>query len=1045
MGKGTRTALVALTALIVLVCIYCLSFTFKVNSVENKAMDLAKKSVVMQDPAKLFPGDQIAQFLYEDSIHQAQINAKNRYLDSIRTEKIFLGSTYEDCKKQQLDLGLDLKGGMSVVLQVSLKELLQAIADHCKDANFNAALNTAEKQMANSSDDYITLFLKEYKKLSPNTKLADLFATRNNKDYITNESSDGKVENYVRSQAKDAINRTYNIIQTRIDQFGTKQPTVTLEPNKGRITVEIAGVDNPTRVRKLLQATANLEFWECYHATEIAKSLNDANDALKNYLATEKDLNGDSSKANAMASILTGDASATTDSNKSGNPLMSAKSKGATDSSAIKKNELEKFKNDYPLYAVMQPAVDQQNRFQETPVFGYVKVLDTAQFSSYMSLPDVQAAFPADFTYMYSAKAVGDKDKFYQIYAIRKSTSNGKAPLDGSVITDARPDVSQTGGNEVTMRMNSLGATKWKDLTTKNVNRNIAVVLDNQVYSAPNVNEPIPNGTSSITGGFEPQEATDLANVLKTGKLPASARIIEEEVIGASLGGPSIHAGLMSMGVAFLLVVLFMIVFYSTAGVLADVMLLLNVFLIIGLMAALGSTLTLPGIAGIVLTLGMAVDANVIIYERVKEELRLGKSNWIAAIEGFKHSLPAILDGNITTLLTGIILAMIGIGPVKGFAITLIIGIITTLFTAVLMSRVVVEFLHEKGTDLKYYTEATKNFLHDIHFDFIGKRKITYAVSSIIILAGFISFATKGFELGIDFKGGREYKVRFDKAENVEDIRSELNKTLGNGTTIKTFGSDNQLKIVTSYLIKETGKEIDGKVEQAVYTGLKKFLPNTSFEKFKLVNLMSSTKIDPTMSVDFKKSSTWATIMALIVIFAYILIRFRKVGYSVGAIAATAHDAFIVLALFSILHGILPFALEVDQIFIAAILTIIGYSINDTVIIFDRLREYLNLHPNADVKQTMNDAINSTLSRTFNTAFTVFITVFILFLFGGPVLKAFSFAMLIGVVIGIYSSVFIASPIKYDVDNWLKSRNPKPTPHVSTHTPAANAKKVTKK
>jgi len=1041
MGKGIRTALIALTALIVLICIYCLSFTFKVNAVENKAKELAEKAIPLQDPTKLYPSDQIAQFLYEDSIHQAQINYKNRYLDSIRTEKIFLGNTYESCKKQQLDLGLDLKGGMSVVLQVSLKELLQSISDKSKDPNFNAALNTAEKQMATSSDDYITLFLREFRRLSPNTKLADIFATRNNKDYITEESSDGKVENYIRSQSKDAINRTYNIIQTRIDQFGTKQPTVTLEPNRGRITVEIAGADNPSRVRKLLQATANLEFWECYKATEIAKNLNDANEALKNYLDTEKDLKGDTTKS-AIASVLTGNnGTSTTDSNNSANPLMSGNKKADTS----KSNELEKFKNDYPLYAVLQPAVDQQNRFQDSPIFGYVRVLDTALLSSYMNLPEVQAAFPADFTYMLSAKSTGDKEKFYQVYAIKRSTTNGKAPLDGSVITDARADISPTGGHEVTMRMNSLGATKWKDLTSKNVDRNIAVVLDNQVYSAPNVNEPIPNGTSSITGGFDQQEATDLANVLKTGKLPASARIIEEEVIGASLGGPSIRAGFMSMGIAFILIVLFMIVFYSTAGLLADIMLLLNVFLIIGLMAALGSTLTLPGIAGIVLTLGMAVDANVIIYERVKEELRLGKSNWIAAIEGFKHSLPAILDGNITTLLTGIILAWIGIGPVKGFAITLIIGILCTLYTAVLMSRVVVEYLHEKGKDLSYYTEATKNFLHDIHFDFIGKRKITYTISTIIIIAGFISFATRGFELGIDFKGGREYKVRFDKPENIEDVRNELNKTLGNGTTIKTFGSDNQLKIVTSYLIKENGKDVDAKVEQALYNGLKKFIPNTSQEKFKLVNLMSSTKIDPTMSVDFKRSSTWATILALVVIFAYILIRFRHVGYSVGAIAATAHDAFVVLAVFSIFHGILPFAMEVDQIFIAALLTIIGYSINDTVIIFDRLREYLGLHPNADVKQTMNDAINSTLSRTFNTAFTVFITVFILFLFGGPVLRAFSFAMLIGVVIGCYSSVFIASPIKYDLDNWLKSRNPKPEHHVSTHTKTANPKKLAKK
>jgi SecD/SecF fusion protein len=1009
MGKGTRTALVILTALIVLICIYCLSFTYKVNSIESKAVALAEKSIVMQDPAQRYPDNKLSQFLYEDSVHQSRVAYKNRYLDSISNEKVYLWNTFKSCKEQQLNLGLDLQGGMSVVLQVSLKELLQSLADKTRDPKFNKALELAEQRMITSNDDYVTLFIKAFRELSPDTKLAQTFATRNNKDELSIESSDADVEKFIRKQSGDAINRTYSIIQSRIDQFGTKQPTVTLEPNKGRITVEIAGVDNPARVRRLLQATANLEFWETYKATEIAKSINDANTALKNYLDTQKDLGKDSATIAKAQNILTG----STDSAAAVNPL-GGKTDAKKDTSQAKK--FEEFKNENPFFAVLQPAVDDNNQFQPSPVIGYVSTLDTAKLSEYLNNPDVRSVFPKDVDFLYSAKSFGDKQKFYTVYAIKRSTNDGSAPLDGSVVTQARQDYDQNGQIVVSMQMNSIGARTWRDLTRKNVGNSIAIVLDNQVYSAPNVNGEIDGGNSQISGGFDIQEATDLSNVLKTGKLPASARIIEEELVGPSLGKQSINAGLISMGVSFLLVVIFMVFFYSSAGVVANLVLLLNLFMIVGLMAGFSSTLTLPGIAGIVLTLGMAVDANVIIYERIKEELRAGKGLALAVEEGFKHSLSAILDGNITTFLTAFILFLVGIGPIKGFAVTLMIGIGTTLFTAVLLTKLIVDRRMEKGKTLEYFTPFTRNFLQGINFDFIGKRKITYAISTVFIIIGFVSFFTKGFELGIDFKGGREYKVRFEKAVNTSDVRDALNATLGNGTVVKQFGSANQVKITTSHLIKKTGKEVDAEVEEAVFKGLEKFIPNTSIENFKRVNLMSFTKVDPTITGDFKRSSIMATILSLVVIFIYIFIRFRRFGYSIGAIAATAHDAFVVLALFSILHGIVPFALEIDQTFIAAILTVIGYSLNDTVIIFDRLREYLSNKPNANMKDTMNAAINSTLSRTFNTAFTVFIVVFILFLFGGSVLKGFSFAMLIGVVVGIYSSVFIASPIMYDLD-----------------------------
>lgn len=1010
MSKGTRTALVILTALIVLICIYCLSFTFKVNSIEKKAVELAEKAIPMQNLEQRYPNNQLAQFLYEDSIHQDRIALKNRYLDSIANEKVYLWNTYSASKKQQLNLGLDLQGGMSVVLQVSLRELIQTLADNSHDPKFVKALDVAEQRMSSGNNDYVSLFLQAYKEQNAPNTLAQLFSTRNNKDDISLESSDAQVEKFLRIKSKEAFDITLNRLTTRIDQFGTKQPTITAEPALERISVEIAGVDNPARVRKLLQATANLEFWETYKATELGKSINDANTALKNYLATQTDSNKDSAAVADVQQILT--SSATSDSGVI-NPLTGKKESKKDTSQAAK---FEEFKNENPFFAVLQPAVDENNQYQPSPIIGYVSSLDTATFTKYINLPEVRNVFPKDAALVYSAKSFGDKQKFFTVYAIKRNTNSGKAPLDGSVVTQARQDYDQNGQVVVSMQMNTLGAKTWRDLTRKNIGNSIAIVLDNQVYSAPNVNSEIDGGSSQISGGFDVQEATDLANVLKTGKLPASARIIEEEQIGASLGSSAIKAGLYSLLASFILIIAFMVFFYSSAGVLAIIVLLLNVFLIIGLMAGVGSTLTLPGIAGIVLTLGMAVDANVIIYERIKEELRAGKATTYAVQEGFKHSLPAILDGNITTLLTAIILAVIGIGPVKGFAITLIIGIATTLFTAVLLSKMIVDWRLEKGHELKYLTPFTKNFLQGLNFDFIGARKITYTISAIIIVVGVISFFTRGFELGIDFKGGREYKVRFENPVKTDQVRDDLNSVLDNKTIVKQYGSDNQVKITTAYLINDTGKDVDTKVEHAVYEGLKKYMPNTSFENFKRINLMSVTKVDPTITGDFKRSSLWATIASIAVIFIYILIRFNKKGYSIGSIAATAHDAFVVLALFSLLHGILPFPLEVDQIFVAAILTIIGYSINDTVIIFDRLREYLKERPNANMKDTMNAAINSTLSRTFNTAFTVFIVVFILFVFGGPVLRAFSFAMIIGVVVGCYSSIFIASPIMYDLD-----------------------------
>ncbi|MCB9033022.1 MAG: protein translocase subunit SecDF [Chitinophagales bacterium] len=1024
MSKGTRIFIGVITALLVLVCIYCLSFTFKVNSIEKNVIAMAEKAIPMQDPTKLYPNSKINQFLYEDSIRQERIGYKNRYLDSIQNEKVFLGSTYKSAKSQQLNLGLDLQGGMSVVLQVSLKELLVSMSDDNPNPAFLKSLDDAEKNMSSSQDDYISLFYEAFKKNSPNGKLAPIFATRQYADRINFNTSDNDVLDIIREEASSAINRTYSIITSRIDQFGTKQPTITLDPKKARINVEIAGVDNPARVRKLLQATANLEFWETYKASQIGQSINSANDALKTYLANNSDettTTDDSPLVND--DILSGNT--TTDSTKNtGNDLLSGNKETNASSDTSQEAKFEEFKNENPLFAVLQPAVDNNNRYMESPVIGYVRALDTAQLNSYLNNPDVRAAFPKDIAFMYGAKAIGgdskeNKVKFYAIYAIKVPSNSDEPPLDGSAISEARADIDQYGQTIVSMQMNTEGARTWSDLTGKNVGNNIAIVLDNQVYSAPTVNGQIDGGSSQISGGFTTEEATDLANVLKTGKLPASARIIEEELVGPSLGEQSIRAGLISLAVSIFLIFVFMVAFYSSGGFIAILMMLLNMLLIVGLLAGFGATLTLPGIAGIVLTLGMAVDANVIIYERIKEELRHGKTVKTAIEEGYKHSYSAIIDGNVTTFITGLILLGFGMGPIRGFAVTLCIGIFTTLFTAVLLSKVILDARMEKGKYYNYVTNFTKNFLQGKNFDFIGKRKISYTISAIILTAGFVSIFTRGFDLGVDFTGGREYKVRFEKGVETNQIKDALTKTVGDGSIVKQFGASNQVKITTHYLIKENTKEADAKVERAVYEGLKPYLNNESFETFKQANLLSSTKIDPTISLDFRKSSFKVTILALLAIFLYILLRFRKYGYSVGAVVATLHDALIVVGLFSLLNGIMWFPLEVDQHFIAAILTIIGYSINDTVIIFDRLREYIGERPNSDLKSTMNDAINSTLSRTFNTAFTVFIVVFILFLFGGSVLKSFSFAMLLGVVIGVYSSVFIASPIMYDVDNFV--------------------------
>ncbi|HUH75593.1 MAG TPA: protein translocase subunit SecDF [Chitinophagales bacterium] len=1019
-GKGF-VRIIAL--LLVAICTYQLLFTWKANQIEKQAVSLAEANVMSQDPNVLFPDDPIQQFLYKDSIHKSRVEFKNRYLDSLAPEVVFLGSTFRKVKENQLSLGLDLQGGMSAVLQVNIRELLTSLSDNNTSPVFLEALNIAESKMSESTDDFITLFVKALKEKNPTAKLAYYFANRNNSDVIKSNSTDEEVLKYIRDESGHAIQRTYNIISTRVDQFGLMQPNITLEPRKGRITVEIGGVDNPARIRKMLQATASLEFWETYKANEIGGSFNDANEALKLHLQFAKSGKKDTSSVeNSEATTST---SQTIDdilgtSTKTDDTSNTALTKSPLDSIA----EREKAIEDFPLFSVLIPAIDQNNQFLASPVIGSSLNIDTAKVNSYLNVANVKGKFPKDVAFMWSAKPRGDKNNVFDLYAIKKRPNTDKPYMDGAAVVSSNPDLDQFGNVTISMKMSNEGASKWKKMTGSNVGRNIAIVVDDAVYSAPNVNEEIGGGSSSISGAFTQEEATDLSNILKIGKLPASATIVEEEMVGATLGSESIQAGLLSMLAGFGLVVAFVMFFYSTGGVIATIVLIFNMFLIIGIMATMGSTLTLPGIAGIVLTMGMAVDANVLIYERIKEELRLGHALSKAISNGFKFSLPAIIDSNVTTMITGLILFFIGMGPIKGFATTLIIGILTTLFTALLISRLMIERWMSRGNGMSVSTKLTENFLTNTNFDFFKRRKINYIISFIIIALGFVSFATKGFELGVDFVGGREYKVRFEQPVSAQKIKSDLDGVFGGGTIVKTIGSENQFKITTSYLIDKNSSESDHMADEALFNGVKEYLPAaTTFENFKQINLLSQQKVDPTISVDIIKSSTWAVVLSILGIFFYILIRFRSLGYSLGAIISTAHDAILMLVIFSIFHGILPFSLEINQTFIAAILTVIGYSLNDTVIIYDRLREYLGEKNNKSMTENMNNAINSTLSRTFNTSFTTLITLTILFIFGGESLRSFSFAMMIGVLIGTYSSIFVAAPIMFDFERFRKKKN----------------------
>lgn len=1016
----------------VLVSLFSLSFTVCTRQVENDAKDYAYSELTMNEAMLLADGDTLRQRVIYDSLAASK---ESRYLDSMGNEVVYniliKKYTYSDCKEHELNLGLDLKGGMNVTLEISESDIIVALSGNNQSPVFTKAIEMANEKRRESQREFLDLFVESIRELDPNKPLASYFLTREMNDKINTNTTDDEVISILTEEIDGAVDRTFLVLRKRIDRFGVTQPNIQKLNTQGRILVELPGVKDPTRVRKILQGTAKLEFWETWEFSEVRPLLEKANEQLRVMLGrvkNEENLEADSVSADTEdVAVVTEDQPDTTVVD-TGNSLEQQLD-GVNDPMAMSNDtsqdaQFAQFSKENPLFAYLTlnlQELDGQYYDGQGPLVGYAHSKDTAIVNRYLGM--TKELF-RNTRFLWTAKPINETDasNIYSLIAIRVKNADGKAPLAGDLVSDARQDYDQNGQVEVSMSMNSEGAKIWKKLTGDNIGRSIAIVLDDYVYSYPTVNGEIPSGRSSISGNFTVAEAQDLANVLKSGKLPAPARIVEEAVVGPSLGREAISSGLLSFIIAFLLVLAYMLIFYSKAGIAANIALVTNVLLIFGVLASLGAVLTLPGIAGIVLTLGMAVDANVIIFERIKEELRAGKGVRLAIEDGYKNAYSAIIDGNVTTLLAGIILAWFGAGPIQGFATTLIIGILTSLFSAIFISRMVFIWWLDRNKKIAFDMKITRNFLANTKLDFIKARKVALILSGIVIAIGIYSLTTKGLNFGVDFSGGRTYIVRFDQNVSTSDIRSEMFKELGESPEVKTFGSANQVKITTKYMINNNSTEVDSIVESHIFNVLQSFFKtNMTLEDFisddenKVLGRLSSQKVGPTIADDIKRSAMYSLIIALIVIFIYIAVRFNKWYYGLGGVIALFHDSFITVSLFSLFYGVLPFNLEIDQAFIAAVLTIIGYSINDTVIIFDRIREYVGLYPKRSLKDNMNGALNSTLSRTINTAGSTFVVLLAIFLFGGEVIRGFSFALMMGVVIGTYSSIFIATPISYDL------------------------------
>ncbi len=981
-----KGAILTFAILLALVSLYQLSFTWKAKQIEKDAVEFAQ-------------GDADLEF---------------HYLDSMNNEVVynFLGLkkyTYKDVRGLEMNLGLDLKGGMNVTLEVEVKDIIRAMSNNSTDETFVKALARADELRRNSQDDYVTLFGRAFEEIDPNAKLASVFNTLELRDRVNFNTTNAEVLHIIRTETDAAIDNSFNIIRTRIDRFGVAQPNIQQLQTKGRILVELPGVKDQARVRTLLQGTANLEFWETYNNSEVYPYLLQANEKIKELEAINS--------ANTPSETNEEAVSTETDTTDSENSLLAELEAEQADTTAAGIDNLADFQKQYPLFAVLNPSTDQTGQLYPGPAIGISQSKDTSKVNAYLNMLQVKNLFPRDMKFAWTSKSVDEAGQFYRLIALKVTTRDGSAPMDGGVITDARQDYDRSGNPEVSFTMNSEGSKTWQRITKENVGKSVAVVLDGYVRSFPNVMGEISGGSSQITGLESIEEAQDLANVLKSGKMPAPAHIVEEQIVGPSLGQESIRAGMLSFVFAFIGVLIYMLFFYSKkSGLTANVALVSNLFFLFGVLASLGAVLTLPGIAGIVLTMGMAVDANVIIYERVQEELRAGKGIKLAIADGYKNAYSAIIDGQVTTFLTGLVLFLFGSGPIKGFATTLMVGIVTSLFTAIFITRMIFEWQLGKNKDITFSSKITKNWLVNPGIKFLDKRKIAYIISGSLIAISLISFAVRGFNLGVDFQGGRTYTVRFDQDVKVADVQDALAVNLGSAPEVKTFGSDNQVRIVTKYKIDDLSENVDNEVDQALYNGLKDagFIDGVEFQDFIENYRLSSQKVGPTISDDIQKDAIIAITFALLIIFLYILVRFSNWKYGLGGVLSLTHDAIITLGFFSLFHGWLPFSLEIDQAFIAAILTVIGYSINDSVIVYDRIREYLKIHPKRDLKVNMDDAMNSTLRRTMNTSLTTLVVLLVIFLFGGANLRGFIFALLIGIAVGTYSSIFVASPIVYE-------------------------------
>ena len=977
--------------LLTLVCMFYLSFSFVTRHYNSKAAEYAGG-----DPVK-----------------------ESSYLDSLSTQKVWLGYTLKECREMEISLGLDLKGGMNVVLELNVADVIRSLSNNNQDENFNKALDLAYENQVTSQKDFIDLFAEEYKKLDNGARLSAIFSTFELKDKITPQSSDAQVIAVLKEELKSAIDNSFNVLRTRIDRFGVVSPNIQRLETAGRILVELPGVKEPERVRKLLQGSANLEFWETYNLPEIYQQLVAADNMLATILKSDDTaaVGSDTTAIEATEEVVADNAAAETTNDA--DSLLAKIGEDKPEAQAAK--SMEEFAKQHPLFAVLQ--INQYNgQLAPGPVVGIADKKDIAKINEYLNMKQVKDILPRNLSLKWGVKAIDEKEQYFYLYAIKMTNRDGTPALGGDVVTDANADFVQQAGRseqQVSMTMNAEGAKAWARLTKENIGKAVAIVLDEMVYSAPNVQVEITGGRSQITGHFTPEEAKDLANVLKSGKMAASVHIVQEDVVGPSLGQEAINSGVISFVLALILLMFYMCAFYGVLpGLIADGALVLNIFFTMGILASFQAVLTLPGIAGMVLTLGMAVDANVLIYERTKEELRAGKSLNKAIADGYSNAFSAIFDSNLTSIITGVVLFYFGTGPIRGFATTMIIGLFASFLTAVFLTRIVYEALlaKDKLKNVTFTTSITKDLLTNPKINFLAARKVGYLIPAGIIVLGAISMSTIGLNNGIDFTGGRNYVIRFAQDVKTDEVRNLLDAQLDGSVSVIQIGTPDQVRVSTNYKIEDNDPAIDQEIENKLFEGVKSLLPEgTTLAQFTDQYIQSSQKVGPSMADDIKNAAFLAVVFAMFCMAAYILLRFRDISFSVGAFASVAVTTLCIISFYTLLWKVLPFSMEVDQTFIAAILTIIGYSINDTVVVFDRIRETIGLYPKRDRYQVINDALNSTLSRTFNTSLTTLVVVLCIFILGGATIRSFTFAILLGIIIGTYSTLFVATPIAYEL------------------------------